>query len=199
MSLLIKNGEIVTASERYVADILCVDETIARIDRGITPPRGAEVIDAGGKFVFPGFIDPHVHIHLSFMGTYAKDDYKTASQAALAGGTTTLIEMCAPPRSDDTLEGFEVWMSKAAGKSACDFTFHMGVTKFDERTEKQLRQIVKRGISSFKVYLAYKGFGLEDSELYHTLNLAKELGVIVTVHCENETLIAELQKKLLTQ
>jgi dihydropyrimidinase len=197
MSLLIKNGEIVTPSERYVADILCMDETIARIDRDITPPQGVEVIDARGKFVFPGFIDPHVHIHLSFMGTYARDNYESASKAALVGGTTTLIEMCAPPRTDDALEGFELWLGKAVGKSACDFTFHMGVTKFDERTEKQLRQIVKRGISSFKVYLVYKGFGLEDSELYHTLKLAKELGVIVTAHCENETLITELQKELL--
>src|ERR1700677_126240 len=197
MSLLIKNGEIVTPSERYVADILCVGETIARIDRDITPPKGAEVIDARGKFVFPGFIDPHVHIHLSFMGTYARDNYESASKAAIVGGTTTLIEMCAPPRTDDALEGFELWLGKAVGNSACDFTFHMGVTKFDKRTEKQLRQIVKCGISSFKVYLAYKGFGLEDSELYHTLKLAKELGVIVTGHCENETLIAELQKELI--
>ncbi|HSY43571.1 MAG TPA: dihydropyrimidinase [Candidatus Acidoferrum sp.] len=197
MSLLIKNGEIVTPSERYVADILCVGETIARIDRDLTPPKGAEVLDARGKFVFPGFIDPHVHIHLSFMGTYAKDNYESASKAALVGGTTTLIEMCAPQRADDTLKGFELWLGKAVGKSACDFSFHMGVTKFDERTEKQLRQIVKRGISSFKVYLAYKGFGLEDAELYHTLKLAKELGVIVTAHCENETLITELQKELL--
>src|SRR5580698_8684190 len=148
MSLLIKNGEIITASGRYVADILCIDETITRIGYGITPPKGAEVIDARGKFVFPGFIDPHVHIHLPFMGTHAKDNYETASKAALVGGTTTLIEMCAPPRSDDTLEGFELWLGKAAGKSACDFTFHMGVTKFDGRTEKQLRQIVNRGISS---------------------------------------------------
>jgi dihydropyrimidinase len=199
MSLLIKNGEIVTASERYEADILCDHETITRIDRDIIPPSGAEVIDAKGKYVFPGFIDPHVHIHLSFMGTYAKDNYETASKGALVGGTTTMIEMCAPPRSEDTLEGFEFWMRNAAGKSACDFSFHIGVTKFDGKTEKQLRQIVKRGISSFKVYLAYKGFGLDDAELYRTLKLAKELGVIVTVHCENEALIAELQKKLLSQ
>ena len=197
MSLLIKNGEIVTANERYVADILCDNETITRIEPGITPPPGAEVINAKGKFVFPGFIDPHVHIHLSFMGTFAKDNYETASKGALVGGTTTLIEMCAPPRPHDTLEGFEFWMRNAVGKSACDFSFHIGVTKFDTKTEQQLRQIVARGISSFKIYLAYKGFGLNDTELYRTLKLAKELGVIVTAHCENETLIAELQNELL--
>ncbi len=198
MSILIKNGEIVTASGRYVADILCENETIMRIDRGITPPKGAEVIDAKGKYVFPGFIDPHVHIHLPFMGTHAKDTYDSASKAALVGGTTTLIEMCAPSRSDDALEGFELWLGKAEGLSACDFTFHMSVTKFDDKTETQLREIVKRGISSFKVYLAYKGaFGVDDTELYRTLKLAKELGVIVTAHCENETLIAERSKQLL--
>src|SRR5271154_217816 len=120
MSLLIKNGEIVTADSRCVADILCEGETITCIDRNIAPPKGAEVIDAKGKFIFPGFIDPHVHIYLPFMGTFAKDTYETASVAALVGGTTTLIEMCAPSRADDTLEGFELWMSQAVGQSACD-------------------------------------------------------------------------------
>src|SRR5208282_1244183 len=101
-------------------------------------------------------------------------------------------------RKDDALESFELWMKNAVGKSACDFTFHMGVAKFNQKTEKQLRQIVKRGISSFKIFLAYKGaFGVDDTELYRTLKLAKELGVIVTAHCENETLVAELQKELL--
>jgi dihydropyrimidinase len=198
MSVLIKNGEIITASERYIADILCEGETIARIDRNLKASPGVEVIDAKGKYVFPGFIDPHVHIYLPFMGTFAKDTYVTASKAALVGGTTTLIEMCCPARKDDALEGFELWMSQAVGKSACDFTFHMGVTKFDDTTEKQLREIVKRGVSSFKVFLAYKGaFGVDDAELYRTLKLAKELGVIVTAHCENETLIAARQAELL--
>ncbi|MGH7942947.1 MAG: dihydropyrimidinase [Limisphaerales bacterium] len=198
MSLLIKDGEIVTASERYVADILCQNETITRIGRGLDAPPGAEIIDAKGKLVFPGFIDPHVHIYLPFMGTFAKDTYETASRAALVGGTTTLIEMCCPSRKDDALESFELWMGKAAGKSACDFSFHMGVSKFEEKTEKQLREIVRRGVTSFKVFLAYKGaFGVDDSELYRALKLARELGVIVTAHCENETLIAELQSELL--
>jgi len=198
MALLIKNGEIVTADSRYVADILCEGETITRIDRNISVPKNCEVIDAKGKFVFPGFIDPHVHIYLPFMGTFSKDDYITGSEAALIGGTTTLIEMCCPARKDDTLEGFELWMKQAVGKSACDFTFHMGVTKFDDKTEKQLREIVKRGISSFKIFLAYKGaFGIDDAELYRTLKLAKELGVIVTAHCENETLITERCQELL--
>src|SRR5450432_3757189 len=198
MSLLVKNGEIITADERYFADIFCEDETITRIDHDIVPPDKAEVIDAQGKYVFPGFIDPHVHIYLPFMGTMAKDTYETGSQAALVGGTTTLIEMCCPARKDDALASFELWMSQAVGKSACDFTFHMGVTKFDEKSAVQLREIVKRGISSFKIFLAYKGaFGIDDTELYRTLKLAKELGVIVTAHCENETLVSERCQELL--
>ncbi|MGA2871289.1 MAG: amidohydrolase family protein, partial [Verrucomicrobiota bacterium] len=198
MSLLIKNGEIVTANERYFADIFCENETITRIDKDISAPAGAEVVDATGKYVFPGFIDPHVHIYLPFMGTFSKDNYVTGSQAALIGGTTTLIEMCCPSRKEDTLAGFETWMMQADGKSACDFTFHMGVTKFDEKSDHQLREIVRRGISSFKIFLAYKGaFGIDDVELYRTLKLAKELGVIVTAHCENETLISERCKELI--
>ncbi|MEA3211190.1 MAG: dihydropyrimidinase [Chthoniobacter sp.] len=198
MSLLIKNGEIVTASERCIADIWCEGETVTCIGEKLEAPPGAEVIDATGKLVFPGFIDPHVHIYLPFMGTFSKDTYGSGSKAALVGGTTTLIEMCCPARSEDALQSFELWMSQAVGKSACDFTFHMGVTKFDAGTEAQLREIVRRGISSFKVFLAYKGaFGIDDTELYQTLKLAKQLGVIVTAHCENETLIAERQRELL--
>jgi dihydropyrimidinase len=198
MGLLIKNGEIITADSRSRADIYCEGETITRIGPALEAPPGTQVVDAAGKYVFPGFIDPHVHITLPFMGTLAKDTYETGSRAALVGGTTTLIEMCCPSRSEDTLAGFEHWMAQAAGRSACDFTFHMGATKFDEKAESQLREIVRRGISSFKIFLAYKGaFGIDDTELYRTLRLARELGVVVTAHCENESLVSELQKGLL--
>ncbi|MGI9115927.1 MAG: dihydropyrimidinase [Chthoniobacterales bacterium] len=198
MSLLIKGGEIVTGSDRYVADIYCEGETITRIDRNIDAPADAEVIDASGKYVFPGFIDPHVHIYLPFMGTFSKDTYETASKAALVGGTTTMMEMVCPSREMSAGEGFRLWREQAAGKSACDYSYHMGVTRFDAQNAKELREIVASGISSFKIFLAYKGaFGIDDTELYHTLKLAKELGVIVTAHCENETLVAERQKELL--
>ncbi len=200
MALLIKNGEIITASERYVADIWCENETISRIEPGITAPPGAEVIDATGKYVFPGFIDPHVHIYLPFMGTLAKDSHETASKAALVGGTTTLIEMICPARSDEPMAGFELWLGKAQGNSACDFSFHMGVTRYDDSAEKQFMEIVKHGLSSFKIFLAYKGaFGITDEELYKTLRLAKKLGVITTAHCENADLVLELQKRLLAE
>lgn len=198
MPLLIKNGEIVTADSRYRADLWCEDETITRIGTGLPSPPGAEVIDATGKLVFPGFIDPHVHIYLPFMGTFAKDTYETASRAALVGGTTTLIEMVCPSRADDPLTAYELWKSQAAGRSACDYAFHMGVTRFDDQTPEILERIVEDGTASFKVFLAYKGaFGIDDGELYQTLALARRLGVIVTAHCENAEVISQLQRQLL--
>lgn len=200
MSLLIKNGRVVTSTEDFIGDVLCEGETITAVGQGLTAPAGAEVVDATGKLVFPGFIDPHVHIYLPFMGTYAKDDYDSASRAALVGGTTSLIEMVCPGRQEDPVEAYRLWKSKAEGLSACDFAFHMGVTRFDETTPAALKEIVADGTASFKVFLAYKGaLGVDDEELYKTLTLAKELGVIVTAHCENETLVSQLQAKLLAE
>ena len=174
-------------------------ETITRIERDIKPPPGTE-LSCNGKLVFPGFIDPHVHIYLPFMGTFAKDTHETASKAALIGGTTTFIEMICPARADEPMAAFELWMGKAKDKSACDYTFHMGVTRYDDTAEPQLREIVKAGLSSFKVFLAYKGaFGVTDEELYKTLGLAKKLGVVTTAHCENADLVLELQRKLLAE
>ena len=134
------------------------------------------------------------------MGTYSKDTHASGSQAALIGGTTTFIEMCAPAGSDDTLEGYKHWKSLAEGNAACDYAFHMGVTRFDEQTEAQLREIVADGTTSFKVFLAYKGaFSLGDEGLYQALTLAKELGVITTAHTENAELVAQTQQKLLAE
>jgi dihydropyrimidinase len=134
------------------------------------------------------------------MGTFAKDTYDTASRAALVGGTTTLIEMVCPGRADDPLEAYELWKSQAEGRSACDYAFHMGVTRWDDRTPEILRRVVEDGTASFKVFLAYKGaFGIDDAELFRTLALARRLGVIVTAHCENAEIVAQLQARLLAE
>jgi dihydropyrimidinase len=200
MALLIRNGEIVTVGSRVHADIYAENETITRIGTNLEAPPDAEMIDANGKLIFPGFIDPHVHIYLPFMATFAKDTHETGSIAALVGGTTTYIEMCCPNRNDDALAGYQLWKSKADGKSACDYAFHMSVTKFAKETESQLREIVTDGTASFKIFLAYKNFfGVDDGEMYQTLELAKRLGVIVTAHCENAELVARLQQKLLAE
>jgi dihydropyrimidinase len=198
MGLLIKGGEIVTADARSHADIFIEDETISSIGVHLDVPPDTEIIDATGKLVFPGFIDPHVHIHLPFMATFAKDTHATASKAALIGGTTTFIEMCCPSRNEDALEGYNTWKQKAEGNSACDYAFHMAVTRYDGKTEAQLREIVDDGTASFKIFLAYKNFfGVNDEEMFHTLKLAAELGVITTAHCENAELVGQLQQLLL--
>ncbi|MBY0506659.1 MAG: dihydropyrimidinase [Bryobacteraceae bacterium] len=198
--LLIRNADIVTADSRYRADIYAEGETITRIGQQLEVPVGAEIIDATGRLVFPGFIDPHVHLYLPFMATFAKDTHETGSIAALVGGTTTYLEMCCPSRLDDALEGYELWKSKAAGASACDYSFHMSVTRFEKHTEAQLREIVRDGIASFKIFLAYKDFfGVDDGEMYQTLRLAKQLGVITTAHCENAELVGRLQANLVAE
>jgi dihydropyrimidinase len=202
MPLLIRGGRIITAADDLRADIYCQGETVSRIERDIDPrtlPPGTEVIDAAGKYVFPGFIDPHVHIYLPFMGSFAADDYESASKAALAGGTTTLIEMICPGPADEPMEAFETWRGKAQGLAAVDFSFHMSVVRFEERVREQFRRIVKAGVASFKVFLAYKGaLNLSDEHLFAAMAMAKELGVIVTAHCENADAIDAMQKALLT-
>jgi dihydropyrimidinase len=200
-SLLVKNATVVNATSRQVADVLVEGETITAVGPGLSAPEGAEILDATGHLVFPGFIDPHVHVYLPFMGTFAKDDYASASRAALMGGTTTIIEMCCPSRAEDPIEAFQLWKGKADGLSACDFTFHLGVTRMEPGDADKLRRLVEdEGVASFKIFLAYKGaLGIDDAELYETLKLAKELGVIVTAHCENAELVAARQRELIAE
>jgi dihydropyrimidinase len=200
MALLIKGGEIVTAETRYHSDILTENDVIRAIGRDLPAPPDAEIVDAAGKLVFPGFIDPHVHIHLPFMSTFAKDTHATASKAALIGGTTTFIEMCCPSRKDDPIESYHLWKQKAQGNSACDYAFHMAVTRYGSETESQLREIVSDGTASFKIFLSYKNFfGVDDEEMFRTLTLAAKLGVITTAHCENAELVSQLQQLLIAE
>ena len=145
MALLITNADIVnadrrsTADTRATADILCEGDTIAQIDRGIAPPPIAEVSNATGKHAFPGFIDPHTHIALPFMGTCSKDDYESDTEATLVGGTTTILEMVCPAREMPAAEGFALWPSSAGGKACCDYSFHIGVTRFDTDAQHDSR------------------------------------------------------------
>jgi dihydropyrimidinase len=198
MALLIRNGEIVTATERFVADIRSDGERIAEIGPGLHAPPGTEVVEAAGMLVFPGFIDPHTHVHLPAMGTLGRDTYETASRAALLGGTTCFFDFCTPAPDEDPRDALATWQEKSEGKSACDYAFHQAVTRFDDRVEEQLRAIVREGIPSFKVFLAYEGtLGISDAELYRTLRLARKLGVITLAHCENAAAVAARQRELL--
>ena len=199
MVLLVQNGEIVTANQRLVADLWCEDESITRIGPHLTPPPGAEVIDATGKLVFPGFVDPHVHVYLPGDEGGVKDTYATASRAALLGGTTCFLDFCSPARDEDPRDALDRWHAASQGQSACDYGFHMAVTRFDATVAEALRTVVTReGIPSFKVYLAYRdALALNDAELLHTLALARELGALTLAHCENAEVIHWLQRRLL--
>ena len=202
MGLLIQGGRVITATDDHPVDVYAEGQEITRIEANIDPsslPADTEIVDASGKYVFPGFIDPHVHVHLPFMGTNAIDDHDSATRAALAGGTTTIIEMICPGPDEEPLQAFQTWKDLADKSACCDFSFHQSVVRFDELAMKQLRTLVaEHGVQSFKVFLAYKGaLDIGDPELFQLLTLAQELGVVVTAHCENAEAIDQMQKRLI--
>lgn len=197
MSLLIKNGSVVTAEKLFRADVFCEKEQITRIGQELQAPPGATVVDAAGKYVFPGFIDPHVHVYLPLKTTCSRDTYETASRAALVGGTTCFIDFCTPERGQDPRAALELWDSKSEGKSFCDYSYHLAVTWFDARAAAFIREVILRGITSFKIYLAYKdSVNIDDDELAGVLKLARENGILTMGHCEDADAVDALQKKL---
>ena len=197
---VIAGGTIYTPTGIFTGDIGVTDEKISEILEG-GGLEGEMVIDAIGKCVFPGFIDPHVHIHLPFMGTNAIDDHESATKAALAGGTTTVIEMICPGPDDEPAEAFLEWFELADSGACCDFTFHLAVVRFDELAKEQLRDLVaNEGVQSFKIFLAYKGaLNISDENLLELMKLCKELGVTLTAHCENADAIDLMQQKLIAE
>jgi dihydropyrimidinase len=200
MALLIRDGEIVTASERYHGDVLCEGEQIARIAPTITngelPPE-TTILDAKGKLVFPGFIDPHTHVYLPVSGTEARDDFASATRAALLGGTTCIFDFIGPAKDETPLSALEAWEGRAEGQACCDVGFHLAVTRLDAETEPEIRSIVRdHGHRSFKVYLANYAVGIDDDTLFRTLELARELEVLTMAHCENGALIQGLTRRL---
>lgn len=198
MGMLIKNGEIVTAGDRYVADIQVDGGTIVAIGRDLEKRSSKdEVVDASGQFVFPGFIDPHVHMELPFMGTVSADDFETGTASALAGGTTTIIDFCIPNRGESLLDALRTWKERAK-KAVADYTFHMAITGWGDRTADEMRAVVgQHGITSFKVFMAYKNaIMVDDGELYQVMKHAARLGAIVNVHAENGDAVYHLQREL---
>ncbi len=199
MGLLIKNGEIVTAADRYVADIYCDGGVIVAIGENLEKRTAKdETIDASGQFVFPGLIDPHVHMELPFMGTVSCDDFETGTASGIAGGTTCIIDFCIPARGQPLTDALKDWRERSK-KAVADYTFHMAITGWGEKTAEEMRQVVQEhGITSFKVFMAYKGaIMVDDHELYQVMKQAGRLGAVVTVHAENGDVIANLQKEML--
>jgi dihydropyrimidinase len=198
--VVIRGGEIVTSSDRYVADVYCTEGKIAAVGKNLEVPSGTEVIDGSGQYVFPGGVDAHTHMELPFMGTVSADDFYTGTAAGVAGGTTTIIDFIIPNRNQSLIEARNIWFENAR-KAVADYAFHMAVTWFSEQVRKEMRQVHKEnGISSFKTFMAYTGaIGVDDAELIEVLDTAKELGALVTVHCEHGLAVQKLQKKLLAQ
>ena len=165
MATLIKNGTLITASDTYDADILIENEKISLIGKDLHHPS-AEVIEAAGKLVMPGGIDPHVHLDLPMFGTVSSDDHYTGHKAAAFGGTTTVMDFVV---LED--EGFQhsvdIWM-KMAQKAAIDYSFHMNLTRFDEKLAKEIPLLREMGITTLKVFTAYNGRLRLDDALAHT-------------------------------
>lgn len=193
MTTLIKNGTLITASETFEADILIEGEKIARIGLDLEP-GAANVVDASGKFVTPGGVDPHTHFDLPMFDTVSSDDHYTGHKAAAFGGTTTVIDF-AVQEEKGFRYSMDRWMEKAQ-KAAIDYSFHMNLTRFDESVAKEIPSLREMGVTTLKVFTAYNGrLRLDDGSIFKALRIAGENGMLVMAHCENgdviDTLIPE--------
>jgi dihydropyrimidinase len=182
MRTLIKNGRIVTAVDDYHADLLIVDGTIAEIARHITD-SDAEVIDARGRMVIPGGVDPHTHLE-SFSGrTATSDDFLTGSRAAAVGGTTTLIDFAKQGKGDMLTQVYETWQTKARGRTCIDYAFHLIVVEVDQARLEEIPWIIAQGVTSAKMYMAYRGrLMVDDGTIFRTMQVFKQHGGLVALH-----------------
>ena len=198
MSLLIKDGTVVTAEETYRADVYCAEGAIQAIGENLEAPTGAEVVDAGEALVIPGGIDPHTHMELPFMGTVTADDFMSGPSSALAGGTTMIIDFVIPNPEQSLLEAYDFWMNNAQ-KAPSDYSFHVAITWWSDQVAKEMGVLTReRGVNSFKHFMAYKGaIMLDDEILLNSFDRCQELGAMATVHAENGEMIYHLQNKLL--
>jgi dihydropyrimidinase len=187
MSILIRNGRLVTASETFVSDILIDGEKISEIGANLES-RADNTVDAGGKLILPGGVDPHTHFDLPMFGTVSSDDHYTGHKAAAFGGTTTVLDFV--PFDRTTMrESIEVWRRKAE-KAAIDYSFHMNLTRFDDAISREIPLLLQEGITTLKVFTAYNGrLRLDDASIFRALRIARDSGMLVMAHCENGDVI----------
>jgi dihydropyrimidinase len=194
MKTLIQNGTLVTAEATFAADLLVENDKIAGIGHAL-PTQGVDrVIDASGKLVIPGGIDPHVHLDMPFMGTHSSDDYTTGTRAALFGGTTMVIDFILQTQGDTLYNALRTWQKKSEGKAVGDYSYHMAVTDFNPEVGKEVvAMIEKEGISSFKTFMAYKGaLMIDDGQMMNLMRVVRDHGGLVTVHATNGDMIDAL-------
>ena len=195
MTTIIKNGTVVTADLTYKADVLIEGGRIAQIGENL---EGDKVLDATGCYVMPGGIDPHTHLEMPFMGTYSTDDFESGTRAALAGGTTMVVDFVLPSPGQGLIDGLQMWHNKS-GRANCDYSYHMAITWWGEKVFDDMKTVVEEnGITTFKHFMAYKGaLMVNDDELYASFRRCAELGAIPLVHAENGDVVAELQARLM--
>ncbi|MBJ7309714.1 dihydropyrimidinase [Rugamonas sp. CCM 8940] len=200
MTTIIRGGTVVNADRAFRADVLCYGDKIVAVGENLEAPHSALVIDAGGQYVMPGGIDTHTHMNLPFMGTVTQDDFFSGTAAGLAGGTTTIMDFVIPAPKQSLLEAYHTWRGWAQ-KSACDYTFHVAVTWWDDSVHADMGTLVRQhGVNSFKHFMAYKNAIMADDEtLVKSFRRSLELGAIPTVHAENGELVFQLQQDLLKQ
>ncbi|XP_018057973.1 PREDICTED: dihydropyrimidinase isoform X7 [Atta colombica] len=197
--LLIKNGKVVNDDGIIDSDVYIEDGIIRQMGRNLIIPGGTRTIDARGKYVMPGGIDPHTHFEFEFMGTKSVDDFYQGTKAAVAGGTTMIIDFVVPRKDESLVEAYERYRQSADQKVCCDYALHVAVTSWSPKVKEDMATLVKEhGVGSFKMFMAYHDmFMLRDPELIETFKACKEIGAIAMVHAENGDLIAENAKKLL--
>ncbi len=196
MSILIKNARILTADSDFRGDIFIEGETIHSIGKNLDVSAD-RTIDATGKVVFPGGIDPHVHLDMPFMGTFSSDSYETGTIAALHGGTTMVIDFILQTQGKSLRHALEAWQGRSNGNCYGDYSFHMAVTDFNADTKKEIVQMIEEeGITSFKTFMAYKGaLMIDDGQMVALMQEVKKRGGMVTVHATNGDMIDKLIAK----
>src|SRR5688572_13541284 len=200
MSVLIKGGRVVTAEEEKVADVFVEDETVSQIGESLDV-QADRVIDASGKYVLPGGVDPHTHLDMPFGGTVTIDDVESGQTAAAFGGTTTHVDFIIQPQGFSFAEAFDEWRSKANGRQVIDMGYHMAVTDLREGgTLEELATLPDQGITSYKLFMAYKGAIMVDDEtLFRVMQVAADTGALVMVHAEHGDAIDVLVKQALAE
>ena len=196
MTTVIKNGTIVTADLTYKADVLIDQGKIIEIGPNLS---GDKTLDASGCYVMPGGIDPHTHLEMPFMGTYSADDFESGTRAALAGGTTMVVDFVLPGQRQGLMDAAQMWHNKST-RANCDYSYHMAITWWGQKVWEDMEASVKAGMTSFKHFMAYKGaLMVNDDEMYQSFKRVGDLGGLAMVHAENGDVVAELTAKLLAE
>ena len=183
---IIVNGRVVTASDTYTGDVAINQGKISAIGQSLPRENAGKIIDATGKYVFPGGIDVHTHLDMPFGGTTSADDFETGTRAAAFGGTTTLIDFAIQYKGQTLRTAFDTWMQKASGKAVCDYAFHCIITDLADAQLDEMNALVREGVTSFKLFMAYPGvFMLDDASIFKALRATAKNGGLVCMHAEN--------------